>query len=60
MASPQRDVGWLLEIERELFTAMRPKSKWDRVVLAEVIIEAGLSLIAEAETIRLIQLDRRV
>jgi hypothetical protein len=28
---------------------MRPKSKWDRVVLAEVIVEAGLTLIAEAE-----------
>jgi hypothetical protein len=50
LISPKRDVGWLLEIERELFSAMRPKSKWDRVVLAEVIIEAGLSLIAEAET----------
>jgi hypothetical protein len=29
---------------------MRPKSKWDRVVLTELIIEAGLTLIAEAET----------
>jgi integrase len=38
-----------MEIERELFSQMRPKSKWDRVVLGEVISEAGLTLIAEAE-----------
>jgi integrase len=47
---PERDLRWLIEIERELFSAMRPRSKWDRVVLTEVIIEAGLTLIAEAET----------
>ena len=38
-----------MEIERDLFSQMRPKSKWDRVVLSEVITEAGLTLIAEAE-----------
>lgn len=46
----ERNLGWLIEIERELFSAMRPKSKWDRVVLAEIIIEAGLTLMNEAET----------
>jgi len=50
LIAPHRDLQWLTEIERELFTAMRPKSKWDRVILAEVIIEAGLTLIAETET----------
>jgi integrase len=50
LMAPKRDVGWLIEIERELFSAMRPRSKWDRVFLTEVIIEAGLTLIAEAET----------
>ena len=29
---------------------MRPRSKFDRLVLTEVLVEAGLSLIAEAET----------
>ena len=48
LMAPKRDLGWLIEIERELFSAMRPKSKWDRVVLAEVVIEAGLTLIAES------------
>lgn len=49
--TPKKDLGWLMEIERETFSAMRPKSKWDRIVLAEVIVEAGLTLIAEAETV---------
>jgi integrase len=49
IAPPKHDLVWLIEIERQLFSQMRPRSKWDRVVLAEVIIEAGLTLIAEAE-----------
>ena len=49
LLGPEQELHWLIEIERELFSQMRPRSKWDRVVLAEVIIEAGLTLIAEAE-----------
>ena len=49
LIGPEHDLAWLMEIERELFSQMRPRSKWDRVVLTEVIIEAGLTLIAEAE-----------
>ena len=50
LIASNRDVAWLIEIERELLSAMRPKSKWDRVVLAEIVVEAGLTLIAEGET----------
>jgi site-specific recombinase XerD len=50
LIAPKRELGWLIEIERELFSAMRPRSKWDRVVLTDIIIDAGLTLIAEAET----------
>ena len=49
LIAPAREIAWLIEIERELFSQTRPRSKWDRVVLAEVIVEAGLTLIAEAE-----------
>ena len=49
LIAPEQEVAWLMEIERELFSQMRPRSKWDRVVLTEVIVEAGLTLIAEAE-----------
>jgi len=50
LIAPDRDLVWLMEIERDLFSQMRPKSKWDLVVLTEIIIEAGLTLIVEAET----------
>jgi site-specific recombinase XerD len=49
LIAPERDITWLMEIERDLLSQMRPKSKWDRIVLSEVIIEAGLTLIAEGE-----------
>jgi hypothetical protein len=49
LIAPDQELTWLMEIERELFSGMRPKLKWDRVVLSEVIIENGLTLIAEAE-----------
>jgi integrase len=45
---PQRDLDWLIAIERELHSDMRPRSKWDRVVYTEVLEEAGLTLMAEA------------
>ena len=50
LIAPERDLAWLMEIERELFSQMRPKSKWDRVVLTELVVEAGLTQIVEAET----------
>jgi site-specific recombinase XerD len=49
LIAPDRELGWLIEIERELASEMRPRSKWDRLVLIEVLIEAGLTLVAEAE-----------
>jgi integrase len=49
LIAPGRDIGWLIAIERELFSEMRPRSKWDRVVYTEVLEEAGLTLMAEAE-----------
>jgi integrase len=49
LIAPGCDIGWLIAIERELFSEMRPRSKWDRVVYTEVLEEAGLTLMAEAE-----------
>jgi hypothetical protein len=28
LIAPGRDIGWLLEIERQHFSEMRPRSKW--------------------------------
>ncbi len=43
------DFGWLIEVERELALVMAPRSKFDRLVLTNRLVEAGLTLIAEAE-----------
>ena len=52
LIDPARDLSWLAEIEKDLALVMRPRSKADRWVLTEVLIEAGLTLIAEAENSR--------
>jgi site-specific recombinase XerD len=49
LITPDRDLGWLIAIERELFSEKRPRPKWGRVVYADVLVEAGLTLMAEAE-----------
>ena len=47
--APGGDFRWLSEIEKDLALVKRPRSKFDRVVLAEVLIGAGLTLMHEAE-----------
>jgi integrase len=47
--APERDFGWLLEISKDLALVAHPRSKFDRLVLTEVLLEAGLTLMQEAE-----------
>ncbi len=47
--APGGDFRWLSEIEKDLALVKRPRSKFDRAVLAEVLVEAGLTLMHEAE-----------
>jgi integrase len=47
-----RDLSWLADVEKDLAMVMRPRSKAGRWVLTEVLVEAGLTLIAEAENSR--------
>ena len=49
LLDPRRDFGWLVEHEKDLALVMRPRSKADRLVLTEVLVECGLTLMAEAE-----------
>jgi integrase len=49
LLDPQGDFGWLIELEKDLALVMRPRSKADRLVLTEVLVEAGLTLMMEAE-----------
>jgi site-specific recombinase XerD len=46
---PGRDFTWISDIERDLAWEMRPRSKFDRLVLTSVLVEAGLTLFTEAE-----------
>jgi site-specific recombinase XerD len=48
LIDPARDLSWLADVEKDLALVMRPRSKANRWVL----IEAGLTLIAEAENSR--------
>jgi integrase len=49
LIDPQRDFGWLAELEKDLALDMRPRSKADRLILTDVLVECGLTLMAEAE-----------
>jgi integrase len=54
LIDPTCDLSWLADIDKDLAMLMRPRSKANRWVLTEVLVEAGLSLIAEAENSRTI------
>jgi integrase len=47
--APARDFSWLLEIARDLALVARPRPKFDRLVLSDVLVAAGLKIIDEAE-----------
>jgi len=44
LLNPKTDFAWLSEIEQDLALVMEPRSKFDRVVLAERLVQAGLTL----------------
>src|SRR5262249_50236056 len=48
--APAVDFSWLAEIEKDIALVAEPKDKTDRLVLADRLLEAGLSLIQEAES----------
>jgi integrase len=49
LLAPATNFSWLAEIEKDLALVMEPRSKLDRLVLTGRLLEAGLTLIAEAE-----------
>ena len=49
LLNPQADFSWLAEIEKDLALVMTPRSQIDRLVLAHRLVEAGLTLVTEAE-----------
>jgi integrase len=49
LLDPKADFAWLSEIEQDLALVMELRSKFPRVVLAERLVEAGLTLVTEAD-----------
>jgi integrase len=49
LLAPTADVSWLAEIEKDLALEMEPRSKFDRLVLTGRLVEAGMTLVLEAE-----------
>ena len=59
LIEPERDLAWLRQIESDLRLTKKPRSKYDQLVLAEVLVEAGLALMAEADAaVHLTKLSR--
>ena len=50
LIAPRRDFAWLKEIERDLALVAVPQDKFPRVVMSEHLVEAGLTLVYEADT----------
>jgi hypothetical protein len=48
LLDPAADFSWLAEIEKDLALVRMPRSKFDRLVFTERLVEAGLTLVAEA------------
>jgi site-specific recombinase XerD len=48
LLAPANDLSWLAEIEKDLALVMEPRSKFDRFVFSERLVEAGLTLFVEA------------
>jgi integrase len=48
LLAPTFDFSWIAEIEKDLALEMEPSSKFDRLVLTGQLVEAGLTLVAEA------------
>jgi integrase len=60
LLDPEADFAWLSDIEQDLALVMEPRSKFDRVVLAERLVQAGLTLVREAEAISKYPFERAI
>jgi integrase len=49
LLAPTVDFSWLAEIEKDLALVMEPRSKFNRLVFTDRLVEAGLILVAEAQ-----------
>jgi integrase len=47
--APDRDFSWLREIEKDLALVAHPQDRFGQIVTTEMLVEAGLTLVREAE-----------
>src|SRR3954454_446777 len=47
--APEAELAWLVAIEQDLAFAAPPQARFDRTFTSEVLVEAGLALVREAE-----------
>ena len=50
--APDADFAWLVGIEQDLAFMAEPQARFDRTVTTEVLVEAGLTVVREAEQAR--------
>jgi integrase len=49
LLAPSVEFTWLVEIEKDLALVMEPRSKFDRLVFTTRLVEAGMTLVMDAE-----------
>lgn len=49
LLAPGQDFTWLIEIEKDLALVMQPKSKFDRTVYTQVLVDAAIRLMTKAD-----------
>jgi len=49
LLTPTADFSWLAEIEKDIALMMEPRSNFNRLVFTGRLVEAGLTLVAEAQ-----------
>jgi integrase len=50
LLAPTTNFSWLAEIEKDLALVAEPRSKFDRLILTGRLLEAGLTLVTEAQS----------
>jgi integrase len=58
LLAPKVNFFWLAEVEKDLSLVMEPRSKYDRLVFTGRLVEAGLTLAAEAQSCARSEFDR--
>jgi hypothetical protein len=59
LLAPGADFSWLAEIEKDLALVMEPRSRYERLVFTGRLVEAGLTLVEDAQRCARSEFERR-